>query len=502
MRPSRREVVVTEPPNVLLIMADQVAPQLTSPYGDPVAVTPNLQRIADEGICFDAAYTPFPLCAPARASLMTGRDASAIGVLDNASVLPADQPTLGHYLTNHGYRTVLDGKMHFIGPDQLHGFGRRLTTDVFPAGVDWVPVTDEHGRFPAGGHARQYVGAEPGVRDWTMFLAYDTEVQHRALEYLRQRRLDKPQSPFCLVVSYHHPHDPFHVTQRDWDVYADTDIPIPHYPVELDQTYSTMDRWANAAHETDRYNVTDPDNLRRLRRAYYASLTFVDRLIGELTEELAASGELDRTVIIFCSDHGDMLGERGMVQKRSFYEHSARVPLLVRLPNGSAAGTRNDTPVSLIDVLPTILDLVGVAEDGRAPIDGTSMVPLLAGARQERVVFSEYHLEKVFAPCFMVRRDRFKYVYIHGHGGQPADAQLFDLDADPQEWTNLIDSGRHQDVRAELHGLLLERFDPERLAADGARSLVRRSIVKEAMRRNDIHWDFQPSTDATRQYVR
>lgn len=206
-----------------------------------------------------------------------------------------------------------------------------------------------------------------------------------------KRRLDtrrtEQSSPFCLVVSYHHPHDPFHVTQRDWDVYADTDIPIPHYPDELDQTYSTMDRWANAAHETDRYDVTDPDSLRRLRHAYYASLTFVDRMIGELIEELAASGELDRTVIIFCSDHGDMLGERGMVQKRSFYEHSVRVPLLVRLPDGSAAGTRNGTPVSLIDVLPTMLDLAGVAEDGRAPIDGTSMVPLLAGARQERVVF-------------------------------------------------------------------------------------------------------------------
>jgi choline-sulfatase len=129
--------------NVLLVMVDQLVPFLTGAYDHHVVKTPALDRLAREGIRFDAAYTPYPLCSPARAAFMTGRHASDLGCWDNASVMPADVPTIAHYLTNAGYECVLSGKMHFVGPDQLHGFRRRLTTDVFPAGMDWVPTRDE-----------------------------------------------------------------------------------------------------------------------------------------------------------------------------------------------------------------------------------------------------------------------------------------------------------------------------------------------------------------------
>ncbi len=126
-------------PNILLVMADQLVPFLTGAYGHPVVRTPNLDRLAERGVRFDAAYTPYPLCAPARAALLTGRYASSIGCYDNAAVFPADQPTIAHYLTNHGYDTALTGKMHFVGPDQLHGFEERLTTDIYPADFGWTP---------------------------------------------------------------------------------------------------------------------------------------------------------------------------------------------------------------------------------------------------------------------------------------------------------------------------------------------------------------------------
>ncbi len=116
-----------QPPNILLIMADQLVPFLTGAYDHPEVKTPHLDRLVEHGVRFDAAYTPYPLCAPARVSLMTGKYASKLGCYDNAAVMPADEPTLAHYLTNAGYETVLSGKMHFIGPDQLHGFRRRLT---------------------------------------------------------------------------------------------------------------------------------------------------------------------------------------------------------------------------------------------------------------------------------------------------------------------------------------------------------------------------------------
>ena len=172
-------------PNILLIMADQLVPFLTGAYDHPVVKTPQLDRLVERGVRFDVAYTPCPLCTPARAAFVTGKYASTLGCYDNAAVLPADEPTLAHYLTNAGYETVLSGKMHFIGPDQLHGFRHRLTTDVFPAGVNWVPSLDAAGKFVGGGHARGYVAPNVGVRPWTKFLSYDEETHFRALEYIR-----------------------------------------------------------------------------------------------------------------------------------------------------------------------------------------------------------------------------------------------------------------------------------------------------------------------------
>jgi len=455
-------------------MADQLVPFLTGPYGDRVVQTPNLDRLAREGIRYDAAYTPYPLCSPARAALMAGRFASRLGCWDNASILPADVPTVAHYLTLAGYETVLSGKMHFVGPDQLHGFERRLTTDVFPAAMDWVPTQDPDGKFVRGGHARSYVPPQVGVVHWSKFLAYDEETQFRALEYLRAG----PERPFFLVVSFHHPHDPFQPTRELWDLYDGVEIPIPQEPRDIE--CSAMDRWANEAHETDAVDLRDPDALRALRRAYYALVTYVDRKLGELLDAVPPD-----TIVIFTSDHGDMLGERAMVQKRCFYEWSVRVPLLVRHPSGHGAGTSVDAPVSLLDLAPTILDWVGAEE--RLPMDGGSL------DRPGDVVFSEYHVEKVRAPCFMVRRGSRKYIYIHGHG-----EQLFDLEVDPGERTNLAGE---EDTSA-LRACILDRFDPDAIARAGESSVRRRELIARAMTMTGTRWDYSPPFDATKQYVR
>ena len=467
--------------NVLVVMADQLVPFLIGPYGDPVAITPSLDRLAREGVTFDAAYTPYPLCAPARAAFVTGDYASRHGCYDNAAVLPADVPTIAHHLTLAGYETVLSGKMHFVGPDQLHGFARRLTTDVYPASMDWVPTQDPDGRFVRGGHARSYVPPRVGPVAWSKFLAYDEETHFRALEYLRG---GERSEPFFLVVSYHHPHDPFQPTRELWDLYEGVDVPLPAVPEEIEG--SALDRWANEAHETHAVDLRDPDNLRALRRAYYALVTYVDRKLGELLAFVP-----DDTLVVFTSDHGDMLAERGMVQKRCFYEWSARIPLLVRFPDGARPGTRVAAPVSLLDVGPTLLDLVGVPEEERLPVDGESFADL--DALDDRAVCSEYHVEKVRAPCFMARRGRWKYVLVHGHG-----EQLFDLEADPGEWTNL--AGRPEGD--ELRALVLERFDPDAIAAAGASSVRRRELIARAMTLTGTRWDHVPFFDATKQYVR
>ncbi|MDQ3707695.1 MAG: choline-sulfatase [Chloroflexota bacterium] len=491
---------MSQPPNILLVMADQLMPFLMGAYGHPVVQTPHLDRLVERGVRFDAAYTPYPLCAPARAALMTGRYGSDLGCYDNAAVLHADVPTVAHYLTNAGYEAVLTGKMHFIGPDQLHGFRRRLTTDVFPAGVGWVPSLDAQGKFGGGGHARLYVAPNVGVRPWTKFLSYDEETHFRALEYIRERGRSAPTEPFFLISSYHHPHDPFHVTQELWDLYEGADIEIPVYPEHLEQTYSAMDRWINEHHETDKVDLGNPESLYQLRRSYYGLVTYIDRKVGELLTALEQTGQRDNTVVIFTSDHGDMLAERKMVQKRCFYEWSARVPLIASFPGGAYAGKTVAAPVSLIDLLPTLLDVAGVPTEQRLPVDGTSLIGVMEGSdvdAAERPLLSEYHLEKVYASCFMVRRGRYKYIYIHRHG-----SQLFDLEADPGEWHNLAGQPEMQELEAELHGLILARFDPDRIEADGADSIARREVIKAAMERNGTHWDYSPYFDATKQYVR
>ncbi|QAY71659.1 sulfatase-like hydrolase/transferase [Xylanimonas protaetiae] len=342
-----------------------------------------------------------------------------------------------------------------------------------------------------------------------MRIAYDEEAQLRARHFPLDRAIRRPGTPaarpFCLYVSHHHPHDPFHVTQRDRDLYAEVDIPLSDPPARGDIARSVMDDWADDAHETARYALGDPGNRRMTCRAY-AALTMVDRWIGELVDAPGATGELENTLIMFTADHGDMMTERGMVHKRCFYEWSVRVPLIARFPGAEHAGLRVPAPVSLIDLFPTVLDVAGVPAERRTPVDGDSLLPVVARAVRardaaeadvaDRPVFSEYHLEKVHAPCFMVRRGRYRYVLVHGH-----DEQLFDLEADPGEATDLATVPRFAQVRDALRALVHDRFDVARIEAESWASVAKRVVVRDAMRANDTHRDYEPRFDPTIRFV-
>jgi choline-sulfatase len=479
-------------------MADQLTPLLMGCYGHPVVQTPNLDRLAEHGVRFDAAYSPCPLCAPARASLMTGTYISQNKVWDNAAPLASDQPTFAHYLTLAGYDTVTSGKMHYAGPDQLHGLNRRLTTDIYPASFSWVPTPHrarENRFIDRRQHANGYRLPRVGVAPWSQFLAYDTETQFRALEYLRARALGSEERPFFLCVSYHCPHDPFLVPQDLWDLYEGAEIEIPRYPDNLEQTYSAMDRWLNAYHGTDRIDIRQPESLVALRRSYYALVTWIDRLVGELLEEVDRLGMGNHTAIVFTADHGDMLADKNMVQKRSFYEMSSRVPMVMRLPGGAGAGTTSTQPVNLIDLAPTFLQMAGV--ENWVPVDGRSLLPCVEGTETDRVTFSESHTNGVYEPCFMVRRGKFKYVYIRNERGQ-----LFDLEEDPGEWRNLCGDPAYAQLEADLRALILSRFDPDAIEEELCLSLERRTLLKAANQANDLHWDYSPFYDATQQYCR
>jgi choline-sulfatase len=527
-------------PNILLVMADQLTVALTGAYGHPVVQTPHLDRLVAEGVRFDAAYSTCPVCAPARGALLSGRYVSNCKTYDNASPWPDDMVTLPHYLTLAGYDTVLSGKMHFVGADQLHGFRRRFVHNIYPADFKWtMPRQDpfrmaegEEPEFrPTGKQAGQYVGDAIHVGEWRNTLSYDEEAHFRALEYLHAkgaegkraayvagrefeeldairhsgeaskptpalsaercpagRCLAGPQ-PFFLCVSYHHPHEPFWPPQRYWDLYEGQPIEVPERPANLEETYSLQDRWLNDYHGCAEYDLTDPASAARVRRAYYGLVTYVDDKVGELLAALEENGLAENTVVLFCSDHGDMLCEKGMVQKRCFYEWSARVPLIVRFPDKWQAGRAIDAPVSLIDILPTLLDVAGVEE--RLPHDGASLIGLIDGRdRAERVAFSEIHSEGIHGPCFMIRKGRWKYIYVYDR-----DEQLFDLDADPGEWNNLAADPALVGIKEDLRERILQRFDPEAIDREVQASTRRRQMIREAMNLTQTCWDYSPQLD-------
>lgn len=485
----RAEKTRSNRPNVLLIIADQMTPRLTGLYGHAVVKTPHLNALAEKGVRFDAAYSPCPLCTPARASLLTGKYSSEIGVYDNAAPLACDQPTLCHYLNLLGYDTVLSGKIHFVGPDQHHGFRKRLLPNIYPTDFSWTKSRDR--KIPKS-HARSYIGDSVHVGRSDRNAEFDERAQRQALDYLAQKGTEKRQNasyqPFFLCVSYNFPHEPFWPPKTYWDLYEGEPIEIPRLPPDFEKKHSAMDRWLNRHHGVDTVDLQDPSSLRKLRRAYYALVTYIDDKVGELVARLQQANLRDDTIVIFTSDHGDMLCEKNMVQKRCFYEQSARVPLLVVGPRAAIPAHICRTPVSLLDIMPTILDWAGYEESERLAVDGMSLTALLEGQEQlNRTVFSEMHSEGVYAPCFMVRRGAYKYIYIHGH-----DEQLFDLEKDPDEWNNMATRADCASIREELKRCILSRFDPDRIERQLRDSLQRRLFLMKAMAKTGQDWTFDP----------
>lgn len=502
---------MTDRPNILIIMADQLVAELTGVYGHPVVRTPNLERLAKRGVRFDSAYCAYPVCSPSRSSLLSGRFASTNSAWDNAAPIASDLPMLPHYLANAGYESALSGKMHFVGADQVHGFTKRLTTDMFPSTLAWTPNRNEVGRFVHPGNpdgppiAIDYVNAGPV--QWTEQLQFDEETHYRAIEYIRSRRTTKQGSlqvpagkaddgPWMLVASYHHPHEPFLAPQRYWDAYADDEIAPVRVKASPDLPRTVMDEWVDTLHGVANVELSDEAEEYRTRRAYYSLVTYIDDKVGELLDALEESGHGDDTIVVFTSDHGDMLGERGMVQKRAFYEWSARVPLIIAGGPVAMKGATSDVPVSLIDIVPTLCEIVEVdpvRQDGRSvagELDGRPIDPDIP-------VFVEYHSEGVYAPCWLRRKGSMKYVYVHGHG-----EQLFDLASDPDELRDLSAQADYADYVAKARAEILARFDPDDIERRIRESIRDRQEVRSAMQASGAMWAYDPDPEMFTQYWR
>lgn len=459
-------------PNVLFLMSDQHTQKIAGCYGDPLVRTPNLDRLAARGVTFDNAYCPSPICTPSRMSLLTGRWPATQACWTNADMLPSDIPTYVHALGAAGYRPALVGRLHSLGPDQLHGYAER---EVGDHSSNWIGArSHDMGQLNKTNDPFR-VSLERSGAGQSSYELHDVDVADAACAWLDRHAAERSggnDRPFALGVGLMLPHQPYVARAEDYALYAGR-IGLPGIPkpaAEGDHPY--LVRWRQITETAD---LAEADIL-RARAAYYGLTTRLDFLIGRVLDRLEAHGLAEDTLVVYTSDHGDQLGERGLWWKQTFFDESAKVPLIISWPGQFPTGERRAQVVNLVDLGQSLLEAVG------APllpgIDGTSFLGVARDGRAPWFdqTFSEYCTDGTArwdagnaVVQRMVRSGNWKLIYYHGY--RP---QLFDLAEDPLETRDLGQSPAHAATRERLLDVLLAKWDPEAVG----RTLMRRRAEK------------------------
>lgn len=436
-------------PNVLVLKSDEHNPRIVGSAGHPFIQTPNLDRLAARGVSYAAAYCPSPLCTPSRSSYISGRPVHEIQCYNNSMVVERPNfPSYGSLLAAAGIRSALVGKVHAYRPPEEMGFAHMQ-------GSAFQRVGDAHiGRNPVA--LRDTSDRLLGVGVDTQAFRVDDTRMEQALEFL-----DTATGSWTLDVNLNAPHFPHTATQDLWDLYEGD---LPEHGVDEPSAQHPY------AEDLRRHFATDgftPELTREHRRGYYARVTYIDRQVGRLIDKLESIGQLDHTVVVYTSDHGEMLGKFGMWFKCSMYDDSVRVPLIAAGP-GFDGGVRVSTPVTQWDLLASVFAAVDV--DAPSWLRGS---PLQGPLDPDRAAFSEYHGHGTRGSAFMVRQGRWKLIW-----NALAPHQLFDIEADPDELHNLADA--EPDVVRCLTELLRSDFcDPE-VEQDRAEEFIQRQLKELA----------------------
>ena len=454
-----------ERPNIVLIMSDQHNPKVMGCASDPIVQTPNFDALAGEGVSFTNTYCPYPLCVPSRAAFMAGEYPSDIGVYENGGVFSSHVPTFAHSLGAAGYEAVLCGRMHFVGPDQFHGFEKRIHGDSGGA-VSKEIIGSGYNR--TNGQTKYAVQVSGHGR--AGYEAYDRSVTDSACAFISAPRDD--ERPYCLVVGTILPHNPLICSKDLFDGYmAQIAPPEPVSEAYLSGLHPAMRKWR------ERRGVEDltPEQRRRGLAAYYGLVTELDRCIGRIVDAVRSSPEGERTVIIYCSDHGDMAGEHGMWWKSSFYDGSARIPLIVSWPGQFSEGAERSANVSLIDVGPTVLEIAGA--EPLPGVSGRSFAELLkaggADAGGDREVYSEYIGLLGDLPACMIRTGPWKLNYYHEFDS----CQLFNMEEDPQELHDRAGDPECREIVAACLAKINRRWSAEAMLENAEKQRQARSLI-------------------------
>ncbi|WMS42978.1 sulfatase-like hydrolase/transferase [Acuticoccus sp. MNP-M23] len=463
---------MAKPRNLLFLFSDQHTPAVTGCYGDKVVDTPHIDRLAAEGVRFTNAYCPSPVCVPSRMSMLTGRFPHRQECWTNDDILRSDLPTWLHAMGAAGARPVLIGRMHALGPDQLHGYAERHVGDHSP---NW-PGTSRHSLgVLAGTNDPQPEAVAKSGPGHGAYQAKDEDVTEAAVKWLREEapRHAASGTPFALTVGLMLPHPPYVVDRAAFEAYADR-VPPPNLgPEAADHPFHTWWRGNRGIDDVP------ADAVARARAAYWGLVARMDEMIGRVLAALGEAGLMDDTLIVYASDHGDHVGERDLWWKHTFYEESVKVPLVMRLPGVLPAGAVRDQVVNLTDLSQTMIEAMGGAPLPHA--DGRSFWALAqdAAAPWQSETFSEYCTDAV--PAWtggravqqrMIRSGDHKLIIYDN-----APDQLFDLAADPLETRNLAADPAHQTVRNALRARLTEGWNAGEIAA----RMAERRIEKDRL---------------------
>jgi choline-sulfatase len=449
-------------PNLLFLFSDQHAFNVAGCYGNAIADTPNLDRLAASGVTFDAAYCPSPVCVPSRMSMLTARHPSAQDCWTNDDILGSGRATWLHALGAADYRPVLIGRLHAMGPDQLHGYAERKVGDHSP---NWggVPRHDlgvlNETNDP---HRTSVIRSGPGQSAYEL---KDRDVTQAAVDYFdrlgEERRAGGSAEPFAVTVGFMLPHAPYVASRVDFERFAGRVPPPRHGPPAVGNEHP----WLNWWRQNRGIEHVEAADAQRARAAYYGLTYRLDAMIGEVLAALERNGLADNTLVVYASDHGDQLGERGLWWKHTFYEESARVPMIMSWPGVLPAGERRPQVVNLVDLAATMLEALGAPQLPNA--QGRSFLGVAKDAAAPWVdeTVSEYCTDTV--PIWtggmavrqrMLRQGRWKLIYYDGY-----PPQLFDLTADPDEQTDLAADAAHAPVRDRLLARLLADWRPEEI---------------------------------------
>ena len=438
----------------LVFISDQHSERVMGCSGDPVVRTPNLDQLAADGVRFTSAYTPCPLCVPARMSMLSSKLPSKTSLFTNNGSIPEEMPTFLHLLANVGYETVLCGRMHFEGLDQRHGFTKRIAPDVTPTslGADQGPNRKQMGMLQGEPYALQIIGGGNNH-----IHHYDRMVIDTALRYLAEPH-EKPQ---CIFVGTYGPHSPYISTEEHFNYYLDK-VTIP--PAE--------DLSTTPLHpiEGKRKGEHDPEVIRALRAAYYGCTEEMDGFIGEVREAwnkyLKDTGH--EGIFTYVSDHGDMTGNRGFWAKQSLYEDASHIPFMLA-GTGIPVGKTVKCPVSLMDLGPTLCAFSGI-EESLPEQDGLSLKTVIEGdAERGLPVYSEWMTDPRLNGKElgrMVRKGEYKLISYYNY---PECDQLFCIPDDPWELHDL--AKERPDVLDEMRHLAYDNYDAE--------DVVRRKVARE-----------------------